>query len=532
MKDSVDTRDTLDRLFEAGLAAGADRTALSRDARRYSFADLDALSDRLAARLAGLAAGAANPRFVVIAEKDPAIVVAGVGIWKAGGVYVPTDAFDAPERLRHVLTTIAPTAVLSSQARLMHFAEVLGDLPRVSYEEILADDSAAPRPEAPQSAQDPAIIIHTSGSTGRPKGTILSHGSVTTYFRNHNAIMGFTPASVGMSNGPFHFDVSVQDTYLPLFFGARVVMHNDLFLSSKILRLMAREGVTHLIAVSSVLELISADDATLAAMGDTAPHTVITGGELCDPELINRWLRHYPDLKLNYGYGPTECNSLCMSYRVTAPDPGRTVPFPIGTVFPGHKAVLLDDAGDVIEVPETVGVLCISGPQLMSGYWKNPEQTDAVLREIDGARFYVTGDRCWRDAEGLYHFASRRDTEVKILGRRINLMEIRDALLADEAVRYAVVGTAQIGGQTQIHAFVQVTEAEADPAAILAGVERHVPQYMVPRVLSRATAMPRTSTGKVAEKVILDAAEAAIALAPEARFHILDFAPAQEDAAC
>lgn len=520
------TPQTLDRLLTTGLAANPARIALKKGDEALSFADLDHLSDALSQRLIQVFSGQAGHRVIVIAAKEPAIVAAAVGIWKAGGIYVPTDAFDAPERLRQMLGTIEPTLVISSAERLDAYGDVLGDLPTISYEDILtpAANLDGPTQTAPAIGPgDPAIIIHTSGSTGLPKGAVLSHGSVTTYFRNHNLIMGFDEKSVGMNNGPFHFDVSVQDTFLPLFFGSRVILHNDLFLSALILSLMVREGVTHLIAVSSVLALISKSEKKLAALGDKAPHTVITGGELADVNLINLWLTHYPDLNLNYGYGPTECNSLCMSYRVQAPEPGRSEPFPVGTVFPGHRAVLIDDDGAVINQAGTVGVLCISGPQLMDGYWRKPELTQEVIRTIDGDRFYITGDRCWQDEDGLYHFASRRDTEVKIHGRRINLMEVRNALLSNPDVHYAAVGTVKVEDDTRIYGFVQVPEPAAEsPQDILSVTAAHVPQYMVPRTLCVSETVPKTSTGKVAEKLIFEAAEKAIGENPKDRVaHLL-----------
>lgn len=514
----TDDRRTLDRLLARGLADDPDRVALSKNGRTWSFAELDRLSTLAAERMVRAYGLRRGDRVVVLAAADPAIVVAALAIWKAGGVYAPIDVENAPKRTELMLEKLRPRLAISTAARLAAASETLGELPTLSYEEIMAGEGVvrAEPLDAPAPGDD-AVVIHTSGSTGVPKGAALTHDSVTTYMRNHNAIMGFDTRSVGMNNGPFHFDVSIQDTFLPLFFGARVVMHDGLFISPIMLSLIAREGVTHLIAVSSVLELISQDDARLAALGEKAPHTVVTGGELCDVKLINRWLTHYPALRLNYGYGPTECNSLCMSYRVPRPDPGRTRPFPIGTVFPGHRALLIDGEGRVIEAPDTVGTLCIAGPQLMREYIGMPDATAKAIREIEGERVYVTGDLCWRDRDGLYHFAGRNDTEVKIRGRRIDLAEVRNALLAVEGVHYAVVGTAAPDGERAIWGFVATSTATApSPETIRAVVRERVPDYMVPRWLCRAETLPKTTTGKVAERRITEVCEAAVGADPTA----------------
>lgn len=515
----TDGRRTLDRLLACGLADDPDRVALKKNGRTWTFAELDRLSTLAAERMTRAYGLRRGDRVVVLAAAEPAIVVAALAIWKAGGVYAPIDVENAPKRTELMLEKLQPRLAISTAARLETAAETLGDLPTLSYEEILAGEGAMRGdPLETPSPDDAAVIIHTSGSTGVPKGAVLTHDSVTTYLRNHNAIMRFDTGSVGINNGPFHFDVSIQDTFLPLFFGARVVMHDGLFVSPIMLSLIAREGVTHLIAVSSVLDLISQDDARLKALGEKAPHTVITGGELCDVKLINRWLTHYPDVNLQYGYGPTECNSLCMSYRVARPDPDRTRPFPIGTVFPGHKAVLIDAEGAVIDEPDRVGTLCISGPQVMREYIGMPEATAAAIRIIDGERYYVTGDQVWRDRDGLHHFAGRIDTEVKIRGRRIDLAELRNALLACEDVRYAVVGTSDAGGEKRIWAFVQTASPDRpNPARIAEAVAERVPDYMQPHWLLRATSSPKTRTGKVAEKAIAETCEAAIARDPDER---------------
>lgn len=521
----IDERKTLDQLLARGLADDPDRVALTKNGRGWSFAELDRLSDVAARRMAREGGLRRGDRVAVLAAADPAIVVAAIAIWKAGCVYAPIDAENAPMRTALMFEKLRPALVVSSASRLAAAAGTIGATPTLSYEAILSGEGEAQgeRPEPPAPG-DAAVIIHTSGSTGVPKGATLTHESVVTYLRNHNAIMGFDTRSVGLNNGPFHFDVSIQDTFLPLFFGARVAMHDGLFVSPVMLSLIAREGVTHLIAVSSVLELISADDARLKALGERAPHTVITGGELCDVKLINRWLTHYPDLNLQYGYGPTECNSLCMSHRVARPEPGRTRPFPIGTVFPGHKAFLIDADGAVIDEPGRVGTLCISGPQVMREYFGMPEATAAAIRMIAGERCYVTGDQVWRDAEGLHHFAGRVDSEVKIRGRRIDLAELRNALLACEDVRYAVVGASEAGGEKRIWAFVQTAAGDRpDPATIAAVVAERVPEYMRPHWLLRSTSAPRTGTGKIAEKAIAEACEAAIAGDPHVRQLALAF---------
>jgi len=510
---------TLSAILDHGLVAHPNAAALVHASRSTSFAELERWSNGIARHLRDELGVRAGDRVVVLAEKAPVIVPVAIAIWKAGAVYVPLDVNNPPERARHILQRIEPRVVVSSERRLAEAQELAPEVPRLSYERAQELPARSERAVVDVTGDSPAIIIHTSGSTGYPKGAVLSHASVITYFENHNRFLRFGPESRGVCNGVFHFDVSIQDTFLPLYFGASVLFHADLFVSSVMLALLKRQRVTHLIAVSSVLELISRDQDALKRMAESELRTVVTGGEVCSPRLINNWLSTVPGLRVLYGYGPTECNSLCTTNEITQPELGRTSVYSIGKPFAGMRAVLLDDVGAVIEQPNTPGVLAMAGPQLMSGYFRDPEQTAQAFRTIDGERFYVTGDRCLRDEHGDYHFVGRSDSEVKIRGRRINLSEVRNALLAHAQVNYAAVGALELAGDTRIIAFVQVDEPSSFPEQELQReLERRVPSYMLPSNICLGAQVEKTSTDKVSDRKMIERARAHVIAAPDTRY--------------
>jgi len=125
--------------------------------------------------------------------------------------------------------------------------------------------------------------------------------------------------------------------------------------------------------------------------------------------------------------------------RAGASEAGRTAPYPIGVPFRGMKAALFDENGKIILHANEPGVLGISGPQVMTGYWNDPEMTARVLRAVDGDVYYISGDYCVRDSQGVYSFVGRTDSEVKIRGRRINLNEVRNALMSCAGVGHVAV---------------------------------------------------------------------------------------------
>ncbi|WP_176059323.1 AMP-binding protein [Paraburkholderia sp. BCC1876] len=511
---------TLGDLLQCGLSVRPDAPAVVDLDRAVSFRTLHDMSVAIAHEMSSGYHVRFGERVVVLAEKSATIVAVALACWRLGAIYVPVDPGNPPNRIDTILDSIQPALVVSTESRLAAAAASVAPYPQLSYERcgsLPSRTGGDPERAVPQNAA--ALIIHTSGSTGTPKGVVLSHASVIEYFRNHNEFLAFGPASVGMNNGPFYFDVSVQDTFLPLYFGASVVFHRGLWVSAVILSLILKYRVTHFIAVSSILELISKDQDRLRSLADSNLKVVVTGGEVCAPRLLNRWLATVDGLRVLYGYGPTEVNSLCTTFVITEPEPERVKLFPIGKPFRGHKALLLDHDRAVVDIDDVVGTLAISGPQLMLGYWKDPLLTSSVIFEHVGERYYVTGDRCHRDPDGNYHFDGRMDSEVKIRGRRINLNEIRNALTACEDVSHAVVVTAEVEGETRIVAGVTITDTDDTiEERLLTWLGLRVPDYMVPWYIGIFATAVRTATDKIDERQIKTRLLERIAVHPHGRY--------------
>lgn len=510
---------TLASLLDEGLKARADEPAILDLDETHSFRDLQRQAQTIAAFLSQEHQVVESDRVVVAVVKSPLIVSIALACWMIGAVYVPVDPESPRHRTTTILESIRPAIVIGPQELLSSWTDRLDSNARASYELLLSlatpDAPAAP---CALDGQAPAVIIHTSGSTGIPKGVVLSHASVLAYMRNHNEFLKFDHSGVSMNNSPFFFDVSIQDTFLPLFFGATVLFHRGLWASPIMIGLIQRYRVTHLIAVSSILKLISSDTRRMRTLATSSLRVVITGAEVCPPRLINFWLETIPGLRVLYGYGPTEVNSLCTTHEITQPEPGRTDIYPIGKPFRGHQAILLDEERKVINGAGVVGTLAVGGPQVMIGYWKDPELTARVTFVHEGVRYYITGDRCHRDIDGNYVFDGRLDTEVKIRGRRINLNEIRNALVVRTDMEHAVVSVIQVGDESRIVACVHITYPDPEHGQILRRwLADRVPEYMVPWYIAVFSQPPRTATDKLDERWMLETLQSFVVAQPGQR---------------
>lgn len=495
-------RAPLSGLFHYGAAHHPDRVALSDGEVTYSFAQLEIGAQRIAAALRELGVDKAD-RVAILAEKRSITPMLAAAIWKLGAIYVPLDADSPPARLERIVDQLTPSAMLGGAEKLGRLAE---RSPSLSFAALArrAMDAAAPRwiDQCPVAEEQTAYIIFTSGSTGAPKGVMISHRSLLDYFYNHNQVLQFTDRSRVFSLSPFHFDVSIEDTLLPLSLGAFVYLFRGIQVGPLIRRLLARERITHLIAVSTLLSLITKDarDIDPAHLPDL--EMVMTGAEICDPKIINFWKAAMPRLRVINAYGPTEATIVCLTHAIDEPEPGRQKAYPIGRPLDG-VIVKIVSGGAEITRPGEPGELWVAGSQVMSGYFRMPEETDRVVVLCDGARFYRTGDLCCFDESGRVEFLGRLDDEIKLAGRRIHLGEIRQLALSQPQTAAAATGLVSLNGRQQIGLVVVRTDAVESLDSVLAYLSDQVPEYMLPRVVAVAQAPRLGVTGKTDEKKLV-----------------------------
>lgn len=475
------------------------RSVVFDDEVQYSAEYIEQKSSQLASYLVVNHGVKRGDRILVLAEKSIDIVVVALGIWKSGAIYVPVDVASPVERVRYFINNVDPSVVISSEKVLSDNKAII-DLPVISYEDLSHIDGNK-YIDSDIGVDDLGVIIHTSGSTGTPKGVCLSHGSVLAYFTAHNEHLGFVKGDCSVNNGAFHFDVSIQDTFLPIYFGASVYIYKGLYIPGLYARSILKHGVTHLIAISSVLRLITKEKSSIDPLINSNLRVLMTGGESCDVKLINLWRDTFPKLKLLYGYGPTECNSLCVIHEIERSKNNLVGYYPIGRAFSGMSTLLIDRCNNVISQKELSGELVVGGVQLMSGYWNDQAKTEEVFLDIDGKKYYKTGDFCHYGFDGLLYFDGRRDSEVKIRGRRINLNEIAYSALQISGVSHSVVDV--VGDNMDIACACLVDEGSEEKISQLRQeFEKRLPNYMRPRYVFVSTSFDKTSSGKISEKLV------------------------------
>ncbi|NDJ58214.1 amino acid adenylation domain-containing protein [Enterobacteriaceae bacterium 4M9] len=501
--DGEQTQDyELGELFAFGRQHSPQKLAISDGKRSYTFAQLEEMAISLAQWLSAKGVNAATC-VPVLAEKSAIMPVIAAACWKIGAVYVPLDGQLPEARIRKLLARLASPVVLAvSHPQLDNTANWLSGeaLVDACSQPVAAEDSRASYQHAPD---DTAYIIFTSGSTGEPKGVEISAHSLKTYFAAHNQWLRFTPDSRVFSLSPFHFDVSIEDTLLPLSLGAFVWQFASVHAGAIMRGIIIREKITHLIAVSTLLSLITENGGQIQAENFPSLEMVMTGAEVCDPKIINLWKQKLPQVRLINAYGPTETTIVCCCYEITQPDEQRTLSWPIGVPLEHVSYLLVDENQQIQQGADITGELCIGGELVMKGYLGQPQETEKVIFEHQGVRYYRTGDICLRQKDGNILYVGRRDDEVKIAGRRIHLGEIRQKCLATSGAQRVAIRKVQLAGKDHI-AMVITGEESRELVNIEASLAAELPRYMLPTLWGWAEEVNLSANGKTDERLLLD----------------------------
>jgi len=481
-------RGLLHRLFEA---QASHRTAVTCDGQHLSYRELDMRANRLAHAL--IADGVRPGDLVGLRlERSLEMVVAILGVLKAGGAYLPLDPAYPEERLAFVIEDSRVSVVVTP--------EWLGR----------AEHHSPESPGVEVTPDFPAYVIYTSGSTGRPKGVVVTHANATRLFAATDVWFGFGPDDVWTLFHSYAFDFSVWEMWGALLHGGRLVVVPYWVSRSPeaFYELVRDERVTVLNQTPSAFrQLIWAEESVLTSL-----RYVIFGGEALELASLAPWYERHPEdqPRLVNMYGITE-TTVHVTYRpLSRKDVEEARGSVIGVPIPDLSLRVLDR--DLRLQPIGVpGEIHVGGEGLAQGYLGRPELTAERFVPDPfgppGARLYRSGDLARYLADGDVEYLGRIDHQVKIRGFRIELGEIETALTSQPEIREAVVlAREDKPGDRRLVAYL-VGELPDD---LRERLKAKLPEYMVPAAFVTLAALPLTANGKVDRKA-LPVPEAALA---------------------
>ncbi|AKC71270.1 non-ribosomal peptide synthetase [Pandoraea oxalativorans] len=494
-------------VIDAQAAVRGDAIAVCDANTRVLYRDLVTRANRIAHAL--IRAGVAPEARVGLAmSRSTDLIVAMLGILKAGAAYLPLDPAYPAERLSYMVEDAGVTHAIT-QASLAGASWLPGEA--MTLESMLADATLPDDAPARDVHVDQlAYVIYTSGSTGRPKGAQLTHRNLMRLLTGTSQDFAFDANDVWTMFHSYAFDFSVWEIFGALAHGARlVVVSQDTARDPAAMwALVASEGVTVLNQTPSAFYQ------WLGAMPSDATSTtlrhIVFGGEALTPARLAAWRQRFGDAtRLTNMYGITETTVHVSRHVLRANDVTGS---PIGAPIADLDWRVLD-AG-LNEVPPGVaGDLYVCGDGLARGYLGQAGLTAERFvpdpKGAPGERMYRSGDRARRRADGTLDYLGRGDAQVKLRGFRIELGEIESQLLRHEDVMDAAVLVRDDGAGEQLVAYVVSPPervAEVDAAALWSRLRAHLggalPAYMVPGQWLRLDALPLTPNGKLDRRAL------------------------------
>ncbi|MFI1742101.1 AMP-binding protein [Streptomyces sioyaensis] len=514
--------------FRAAVGRVPDRTALAYFDGRLSYAETDALSDGIAAHLAGRGFRRGD-RAAVMLQNTPHFVLAVLGVWKAGGVVVPVNPMYKSAEMRHILDDAQVTAVICADRTWDGFLRLIADgapsvrIALTAWERDLqtrddrrvlrgarlepqegADDlltvarTAGPIRAVPAdpelTADDLALISYTSGTSGTPKGATNTHGNITYNAERQRTGLGLPDGATYFALAPlFHITGLVCELAACLVNSGTLALAYR-FEAGVVLDAFLEHRPAYTVGPSTAYM------ALMAHPGVTRDHfasfaTMSSGGAPLPPALVETFRTGFGPY-LHNGYGLTECTAPCASVP-----PGREAPvdkvsgtLAVGVPGPDTVVRIIDEQGRDLPFGEQ-GEIAVRGPQVIPGYWRRP---DATAQGFPNGELR-TGDIGFMDTEGWLYVVDRKKDMINAAGFKVWPREVEDVLYSHPAVREAaVVGVPDAYRGESVKAYVSLRPGTApDPAELAAYCKERLAAYKYPREVEILAELPKTTSGKI-----------------------------------
>ncbi|RBL91045.1 non-ribosomal peptide synthase/polyketide synthase [Chitinophaga flava] len=491
---------TIIDLFEEQVAVTPDKTAIVFEEQSLTYRRLDEAADRLGYYLQQQGIGTGD-LVAVCMERSQDMMIALLGIQKAGAAYVPVDPDYPVARINYLLedTAVGIVVMDHDSRQKVSLPEGVKGVTVQEADEALAGIVVS-RPARHLTEADPAYVIYTSGSTGRPKGVINAHAGVVNRLLWAQEYFQLTGADVILQKTTFSFDVSVWELFWPLIAGASIVFarpggHKD---SAYLKAAIDQYQVTTIHFVPSMLGAFLPDIQT----GDCASlKRVLCSGEALKQNHIQLFREKLPQVPLYNLYGPTEAavDVTCWEVPLTL---AETDPVLIGKPVANTALYILDPLGR-LQPAGVTGELYIGGIQVALGYLNRPELTAERFvadrfNTIGKTRLYKTGDLARWLPDGNIAYLGRVDEQIKLRGYRIELGEIIAVLNSYPGIAGGTVLLKEdTADNKRLVAYIVPTATDWDREALTAFLYARLPEYMVPSLFIPIPTLPLTPNGKV-----------------------------------
>lgn len=489
-ENEFDRSKTISDMFAELAETIPDHTAVVFKDRKYTYKELDELSNRLGKYIASQGIGREDVVSILIPRCEY-MAIAPMGVIKAGAAYQPLDPTYPKDRLMYMLEDSAAKLLIADRELLPLVDGYQG--PVLFTDEIPQLEERDVELKKPE-LHDLFILLYTSGSTGVPKGCMLEYGNITAFCHWYKKYYQVDHSSKIAAYASFGFDASMMDIYGAIANGAELhIIPEEIRLDFIALqRYFEENGVTHSFMTTQVGRQFAME------MSCESLQYLSIGGEKLVP------MEPPKDYKFFNAYGPTECTIFTTVFEVDK----YYSNIPIGKALDNFKLYIADKFGHLLPYG-ACGELMISGWQVSRGYLNKPEKTSEVYTKniYDDAEgyevLYHSGDVARYLPDGNIQIIGRKDSQVKVRGFRIELSEVEEVIRRYEGIKDATVVAFDDpnGGGKYIAAYV-VSDGQVDINKLNDFIKETKPPYMVPAVTMQIDKIPLNQNQKVNKKAL------------------------------
>lgn len=474
--------DTAYSMFEDAVAAHRDEPAIVEDGRTLTFGELSDMVDSIAS---GFPGGASS--IGVVMNHRAEMVATILAVLRSGARYVPAEPDFPIGRIRFMMEEAGVDFIVTEKS----LAERLKGFELVYADCGVCHPPDTPAPVGEQDPEAPAYVLYTSGTTGRPKGVCVRNRNVCHYVRAFAAEFHPGPGDVVLQYSVCSFDIFVEEVFASLLNGAALAIPSaeDKRDLNSLMSFVERHGVT----IISGFPYLMADMNHLPSIPGSL-RLLVSGGDVLRGVYIDRLL---PEVEVYNTYGPSETTVCATYFRCTADNVLDDGTYPIGHPVKGAEVRILDPDGK--EVPEgETGEICILGGGVSLGYiGDRAEENRAFVTLPDGSVMYRSGDLGYMLPDGDIAFLHRKDTQIMIYGKRVEVSEVESVLYHCRGVRQALVRayTDELGLSYMV-AYVVPSDGDLKLSELREEMSHDLTEFMIPEFFVRMRDIPLNANGK------------------------------------
>lgn len=489
--------------FRETVAKVPNKKAVIEGDRSIDFKTLDVRAKKLAFQIVKIIQSINEPVSVFLPKSIDA-VVSDLAITYSGNVYMNLDVKTPAERIKNILETVQPKAIITNQLQLKNIEQILPQdilifdidtiCENIEEGELLLLDRLEQLIDT-----DPYCIINTSGSTGTPKGVVLNHKSFFDFIAWSISTLNIGNDEIIGSLSPIVFDIYSHELCMLMTKGSTIVLLPDSLSAFpfKILEILKKQNVTYIFWVPTIMVNIANMD-LLSKIELPCLNKIWFAGEVLPTKQYNYWHACLPKSMFVNLYGPIEITLDCTYYIVDRAFSDNE-PLPIGKACRNTSVLILNEQNLPCKINEE-GELCVRGTSLAMGYYNNPAKTTLAFTQNPlntkyPELIYRTGDMVMMNEKGEIIFKGRKDTLVKHLGYRIELGEIEHTVV--NTLKLVANGCVVYNHESKDITLVYEANAEISVSDFRKQIGTNLPKYMIPTKYVKVDKMPMNTNGKI-----------------------------------